>query len=322
MRGPAEMDFAVQLVAVAVLVGCGVGWSLAFRRLARRQPVLVHHPRRPSPWGLIDLALAALLLTAFQMVNLLVLRYGYGIDAVKGWEHLASRDLALVTLAEPVANLAAIAAALAVIGWRTRAGCRDFGISLRHLGQDVGLGLAAFVMLAPPVYAIQRLLVEWFPYRHPLISMLQQHPDTLLRAAVFFSAVVAAPVVEEFFYRVLWQGWLQEVLPRRERFQQLVFGRPPAPLQSPGDDPMSAAMNGADHRSPVTEALAIVASATLFAVMHVSHGPAPIPLFVLALGLGYVYARTGRVLPCIVVHVLLNGCSLVTLLTDLREVAG
>jgi membrane protease YdiL (CAAX protease family) len=319
------MDFAMQLVAVAVLVGCGVGWSLAFRRLARRQPVLVHHPRRPAPWGLIDLALAALLLTAFQMVNLLVLRYGYGIDAVKGWEHLASRDLALVTLAEPVASLAAIATALAVIGWRTRAGCRDFGISLRHLGQDVGLGLAAFVMLAPPVYAIQRLLVEWFPYRHPLISMLQQHPDTLLRAAVFFSAVVAAPVVEEFFYRVLWQGWLQDVLPRRERFQQLVFGTPAAPVPSPGDDASQAGASGAGAMPPpsrAAEALGIVACSTLFAAMHVSHGPAPIPLFVLALGLGYVYARTGRVLPCIVVHVLLNGCSLVALLTDQRGVAG
>jgi len=225
-------------------------------------------------------------------------------------------------LAEPVASLAAIVTALAVIGWRTRAGCRDFGISLRHTGQDLALGLMAFVMLAPPVYAIQRLLVEWFPYRHPLISMLQQHPDTLLRAAVFFSAVVAAPVVEEFFYRVLWQGWLQDVLPRRERFQQLVFGRPPAPItdyRSPITDyrsPVTA------HRSPGAEALAIVACSTLFAVMHVSHGPAPIPLFVLALGLGYVYARTGRVLPCIVVHVLLNGCSLVALLTDLPEVAG
>jgi len=319
------MDFVMQLVAIAVLAGSCAGWGIAFRRLARRQRVLVHHPRRPAPWGLIDLAFAALLLTAFQMVNLLVLRYGYGINTVKGWEHLASRDLALVTLAEPVANLAAVATALAVIGLRTRAGCRDFGISLQHVGRDLGLGLVAFVMLAPPVYAIQWLLVLWFPYHHPLISMLQQHPETLLRTAVFFSAVVAAPVVEEFFYRVLWQGWLQDVLPRRERFQQLVFGRPAAPVQSPGDDPTSAHMNeagDAQPRPPGAEALAIVACSTLFAAMHVSQWPAPIPLFVLALGLGYVFARTGRVLPCIVVHVLLNGCSLAALLMDLHEIGG
>ncbi len=319
------MDFVMQLVAVAVLVGSCAGWGIALRRLVRKQPVLAHHPRRPAPWGLIDLALAALLLMAFQMVSVFVLRHGYGIDPTRGWEHLASRELALVTLAEPVANLAAIVTALAVIGLRTRAGCRDFGISLRHVPQDLWLGLAAFVMLAPPVYAIQRLLVVWFPYRHPLISMLEQHPETLVQAAVFFSAVVAAPIVEEFFYRVLWQGWLQDVLPRRERFQQLVFGSPAPPVQSPGTGPSPAGMNEAGATqppSPAAEALAIVACSTLFAAMHVSHGPAPIPLFVLALGLGYLYARTGRVLPCIVVHVLLNGCSLAVLLMDLRRIAG
>ena len=319
------MDFVMQLAAVAVLVGSCAGWGIALRRLVRKQPVLAHHPRRPATWGLIDLALAALLLMAFQMVSVFVLRHGYGIDPTQGWEHLASRELTLVTLAEPVANLAAIATALVVIGWRTGAGCRAFGISLRHMGHDLWLGLAAFVMLAPPVYAIQSLLVVWFPYRHPLISMLQQHSETRVQVAVFFSAVVAAPIVEEFFYRVLWQGWLQDVLPRLQQFPQLVFGSPVAPIPSSNDRPAPVGASGAEATqppSPAAEALAIVACATLFAAMHVSHGPAPIPLFVLALGLGYLYARTGRVLPCIVVHVLLNGCSLAVLLMDLWRIAG
>jgi len=316
------MDSLVQLAAVAVLAGGCAGWGVAFGRLARKQPVLAHHPGRASPWGLIDLALAAVMLMSFQMVSAFGLRYGYGIDPTRGWEHLSPGEVALATFAQPVANLAGVAAALAVIGLRTRAGRRDFGISLQHVPQDLWLGLAAFVMLAPPVYAIQKLLVAWFPYRHPLISMLQQHPETAVRAAVFFSAVVAAPIVEEFFYRVLWQGWLQEVVPRREQFQQLVFGRPAVPVRSPSDSRSPAAENGvgpSDPPSPAAEAMAIVACSTLFAVMHISHGPAPIPLFVLALGLGYLYARTGRVLPCIVVHVLLNGCSLVMLLMNLHQ---
>jgi membrane protease YdiL (CAAX protease family) len=43
--------------------------------------------------------------------------------------------------------------------------------------------------------------------------------------------------------------------------------------------------------------------------MHLPR-PDPIPLFVLALGLGYLYRQTHRILPCIVVHLLLNACSL------------
>ena len=316
------MDFVRQLVAMAVLVcGCA-GWIEALRRLARMQPVLAYHPRRPAPWGLIDLALAAALLMAFQVANVFVLRHGYGIDLTKGREHLSSHGLALVTFSESVANLAAIAAALAVIGWRTRADCRDLGISVRHVSQDFGLGLVTFVMLAPPVYAIQWLLVAWFPYRHPLTSLLEQHPGKLVLAAVFVSAVVAAPIVEEFFYRVLWQGWLQDVGQRLGHVQQLVFGNPGSPIESPTASPMPTGPNGAAAMGPpsrAAEALAIVMSSTLFAAMHISQGPAPIPLFVLALGLGYVYARTGRILPCIVVHMLLNGCSLITKLVELHE---
>jgi membrane protease YdiL (CAAX protease family) len=247
----------------------------------------------------------------FQMANGLVLRHGCGIDLTQGRERLSSRELALVTFSEPIANLAAIAAALAVVGWRTRADRRDWGLSLRQGGQDVWLGLVAFVMLAPPVYAIQWLLVAWFPYRHPLISMLQQHPETVVQAAVFFSAVVAAPIVEEFFYRVLWQSWLQGVPARLDHVTHLVFGNPAPPA---GSD----AGRAAAPTSLAAETFAIVASSTLFAAMHISQGPAPIPLFVLALGLGYVYARTGRILPCIVIHMLLNGCSLATLLMELE----
>jgi len=36
----------------------------------------------------------------------------------------------------------------------------------------------------------------------------------------------------------------------------------------------------------------ILLSAGLFAALHATHGPDPIPLFLLALGLGYLYQRT------------------------------
>ena len=60
--------------------------------------------------------------------------------------------------------------------------------------------------------------------------------------------------------------------------------------------------------------LASLVSAFVFAILHWGHGPDPIPLFFLALGLGYLYHRTHRIIPCIVVHFLVNGLSMLALL--------
>jgi hypothetical protein len=57
----------------------------------------------------------------------------------------------------------------------------------------------------------------------------------------------------------------------------------------------------------------LLVSSGLFAMAHYNHGPDPIPLFFLAVGLGYLYQRTHRVLPCIVVHFLVNATTMMRL---------
>jgi membrane protease YdiL (CAAX protease family) len=309
------MKLLSELFVVTVIAGSCAGWTLVLRRIAREQPILIRVQRLLAPWGLLDLLLATVLLMTCQLVNAFVLTKEFGVDPTRGWDKLPLSELALVLCCEPAVNLAAITIALAAIGLRTGARLPNFGVSLCHVRQDLWLGTVAFVMLAPPVYGLQRVLTIWFPYDHPLVSVLQKHPQPILHAAVFFSAVVAAPIVEEFFYRVLWQGWLQTFAQRRSDFLQLVLGHTAAPPDS-DDASSSDARNGAaagPHGAFAGDAFAILASSALFASMHISQGAAPVPLFVLALGLGYVYARTGRVLPCIVVHMLLNACSLAML---------
>jgi len=309
------MIFLFQLIILVALVASLAGWGAIFWRIARKQPVLAREARPPVPWGLVDLLLATVLLMTFQLLNAWVLTGMLGIDPARGWENASARDLTLILFCDPVANLAAIATAAAAIALRTRASAADFGISRRSVRQDLWLGTVAFIMLAPLVYGLQRLLVIWFPYEHPLISALENHPGLLVHSAVFFSAVVGAPIVEEFFYRVLWQGGLQAFVPRRGDFWHCVFGSAASPI-APQGRVVASEGNGAlttGHQAPAAEIFAILTSSALFALMHLSHGAAPIPLFVLALGLGFVYARTGRVLPCIVIHVWLNASSLVTL---------
>lgn len=63
----------------------------------------------------------------------------------------------------------------------------------------------------------------------------------------------------------------------------------------------------------------IVLTSVVFAVMHWGQGLAPIPLFFLSLGLGYLYRQTGSLVPPILVHFTLNGFTMcVTLLQFLR----
>lgn len=70
-----------------------------------------------------------------------------------------------------------------------------------------------------------------------------------------------------------------------------------------------------DHSaiSPTPHWWPIPISACIFAAMHAGQGAAPIPLFVLALGLGFVYRQTHRVLPSITVHLLLNATTMLVL---------
>src|SRR5207247_1405255 len=56
--------------------------------------------------------------------------------------------------------------------------------------------------------------------------------------------------------------------------------------------------------------LPIFLSSIIFALMHISHGLAWIPLTLLAFGLGYIYQRTHRILPSITVHFCLNALSM------------
>jgi membrane protease YdiL (CAAX protease family) len=59
---------------------------------------------------------------------------------------------------------------------------------------------------------------------------------------------------------------------------------------------------------------AVLAGAALFAAVHAHVWPSPVPLFVLAVGLGYLYLRTRSLVGPVVVHGLFNAVSAVYLL--------
>lgn len=283
---------------------------------------------------------------------------GNGLTLMAGSED--ERLVELNPLQMFVASLASLVACLISIGWvlfRTDADRgSDLGLTLARAQSDIKLGLVAFVMLAPVVYAIQFVLVLWFPSRHPLTTMFLRNPSWSVFLLAGFAAVLVAPLVEEFLFRVLLQGWLEKVgrqlLPNAVRASGSTPSSPVARHQAslearrgmdreklerpseslavisntgpladrieppPGsslpdsDDPILVTTQTQAHPPPRWP---LIATSLLFAGLHGTHGPDPIPLFVFSIGLGYLYERTHRILPSLILHATLNSTSVAVL---------
>lgn len=359
------------------------------------------------PWGLGDLVGLTLLIVFLQTLAAALLAHRFNLDPTISPTDLPAGPQVYFVAGLAAANLAWTLLALAAMKLVRQASLRELGLQPARWAADIRSGAIAFCMLAPIVYAIQGILVLFWPSRHPLIQMIREDRSPLLVLFVGFAACVAAPIFEEFAFRMFFQGWLQNCMLLSGRGRQAAGSRVQqatagarvwdrvlmglalherrsvnrgtlldesgashvpseegtgeAELTARQTDPRDDSLdergqaNGADRSSPLgylpdtgsmddssytagvpgmlssqgefTEAAAersprlvaipILISSLTFALMHYSHGPDWIPLIVLALGLGYLYQRTQRILPCIVVHALLNSVSFSMLLVEM-----
>lgn len=347
------LNSIIALGILVVLLLSAMAWIVAMRRLSNGKPLLPYEPRRPVTWGLIDLGIAFLILFGTQSAAVGAVCYFYDIELGSSLDpsSLDPSSLAPILLAGTLASLTAAIFTLFFVMLRSRAKWSDLGFDFRSASRDAKTALLAFLMLAPSVYLIQMVLKmlqgmlteEEELTTHPLIESVMENPNLSFFFITGLSAVVVAPVVEEFLFRVLLQGWLERVASHRGETSVLLLGGveessvdailleesnpdeslPNAPAEPADDNPYATPRSlELPVTGPQDEATAenvrprkppfwpILVSALLFAGMHYSHGPDPIALFVLAIGLGYLYQRTHRILPCILVHFLLNACSM------------
>jgi membrane protease YdiL (CAAX protease family) len=327
------MTLREQLITIAVIaaiIASVAVWTVVIGRLRRGEQIMPLEPRRPTPWTIVDLLLAVMANILFGMLGHVLLRDVWRIDVPDDvrtvGDHLIPLQLVYAT-----ATLATLVFAIVLLCLRTKATAADLGVRLDRWRYDLRVGLVGFVALAPPVYALQAALVHFFPTQHPLIDILRERPDTWTVVVLSLSVAVVAPLSEEFFLRVLLQGWLERIMATAAplAFQSTPGGetREPVvanllselegetqsenPYAAPHSPPRSVEYDTSELR--VARAIPIVTSALVFALLHVGHGPAPLPLFFLALGLGYLYQRTHRLWAPVLVHCLLNSSSLVML---------
>ncbi|NIP84877.1 MAG: CPBP family intramembrane metalloprotease [Planctomycetales bacterium] len=304
-------------------------WGHIVWRLAQGRELLAASPRRVVPWRGVHVALAFFVYVIVPSLSLVLVAWRFGVPRL---DELPRDNVQVLIWQLAGGSLLGVVAALLVVTYLKldlSATLADLGWSGRHLPGDIALGLGAFLVIAPPVYVLQYVLVLVYQQLygesalHPLIEVIRAHPTPQMFFWSVVSAVLVAPLVEEFLFRVVLQGWLEKLVAGvrvavrlAQEATQDTSPSPPTPNPShppspPGgtpDPPHRVSPGGGTPQRVVVAPIFI--SSAIFAVFHLEHGPAPIPLFFLALGLGYLYQKTHRILPALVVHTLLNGTSL------------
>jgi membrane protease YdiL (CAAX protease family) len=214
----------------------------------------------------------------------------------------------------------------------------QLGLTTRRLGRNLLLGLAAFLVLAPLVLAVNAL-VEIL-YRRILGGQPQAHPLTLVAGAgltpaewllLVLSGVVTAPVLEEMIFRGLLQRYFAQEWWGGHAAVALAFAvamsscwarvraaaLPAAALNEAGPALFILALVPAYlfvvRRSRTPAGPAIFGTSALFAAIHSSVWPSPVALFVLALGLGILAHRTRSLAGPMLLHGLFNAIACVRL---------
>jgi membrane protease YdiL (CAAX protease family) len=281
---PDDRTVPILATLMGVLAVVAAGGSWAYRRRAGRS-LWAEEPRPVVPWGPASVGGVALLyLTLLSMASSLPDRMLGGAMAGLG-----------------------VAALTPLLLWATSgAQLGDLGLSRRDLGRNVVRGLAACALALPLVYLVQYGAVKiWKPRSHPVeqVVLAARSVRSVLVAAC--GAVVAAPLAEEILFRGVLLGALWKV-----------GSRDPQP--SPG----VVLLAKPSAWSPPTDLAANAVVSLIFAGLHADQWPAPIPLFVLSMGFGEVYRRSGSLVAAIAMHACFNGLSMAVLLVATATKVG
>lgn len=314
------------LLAAGVLL-----WMRFFRGWFLRQaPLLEPRMRIQSPIGLTDVGILFFVWISSQAFGVGVGKFLLKIDIANYSQLPVEQQLKMMTTIS-CCQLVFTMISLGIIALRYGYAPRIFGWQTENILADLKIGVFGFLMIAPIIMTLQALLTQLVEYDHETLSMLSNESSLFAIAATWFSAVLVAPITEEIFFRGILLVWLQRQGTRLLDFgPEQIFGG----WTKYGSELNSDFLTGtesayvpvkvlSDH--PYRKALAwspIVISSFLFAGVHIGQGLAPIPLFLFGLALGYAYRQTGSILPCIVMHFLLNATSMLVYTVSVLTESG
>ena len=316
-------------VFIAFVIGAFSSWIFLIIRAVQGKPILSPEPWKPRVWGFVDILLAALFVVFWQFQSAVIGRnLGFVHEAGEATQSLS---LPLATLS----GLGNVAAMLTICAWifvRHRASMAQLGFGFARWWKHIGIGFIAALASIPFVYALMAAVSVGFDnqYSHPLLDEMKRDGSLPAYLLAVVSAVLIAPLVEEFVFRVLIQGWLQSApfgtiksifLGQREE-SQLAFVATSTDINSTAaaDNPyapLNVTVTTLEQTDSASEAIALtppiwpsIVTGTLFGLVHLGYGLSFIPLIVLGIILGLLYRATHSIWPSLVVHFILNGSSM------------
>ncbi len=201
--------FAFLMLFSLLVVAALTSWVFLIVRVSQGKPVLVVEPWKPRVWGLVDLIVAGAMIFFWQIQFAALGARFLGINR----RELADENslpLTFVTLLG-VGNLVAMLSSILWIAVRHRVTLSQLGFDRKQLGKHLAMGVIAAVAVLPLVYALMAAVSIGLEntYNHPLLDAMKRDGSWKAYLLTVISAALIAPVVEEYLFRVLIQGWLQ-----------------------------------------------------------------------------------------------------------------
>jgi membrane protease YdiL (CAAX protease family) len=276
-----EQQTSPAAAADLVPVALGVAlfaWWLLSTSLGRKA-LADSKPRRNSMIFLLPFLVFFVWLLSTHTLGLLAGLLAAGLEEWKA--------MFLGSLLSTGGSLATIIFVLVVAQVSFVRGLKGFGLRLRTIPKDVihaFLTLAAVWPLVMAMMSLTILVMKHFDQsfvvpQHEALEVITESGSVPLQVLMVVLAVGVAPLVEELMFRGLFQSMIRSYL-----------GRP---------------------------WLAIAITSILFAGIHTNpeHWAA---LFILAMGLGYSYEKSGSLLRPIFMHAMFNGVTIIAALLDSR----
>jgi membrane protease YdiL (CAAX protease family) len=338
------LALAAFLMLFALLVCAAIAsWIFLTVRILQGKPVLTVASWSPRVWGLVDLLFAVVMIFFWQVQSSLVGSRLLGIERGQLKDE-NNMPLSFVTLLG-VGNLFAISSIIVWVVVRHQATLAQLGFSLKNWFTNLRVGAIAAVAVLPVVYALMALVSIGMntTYNHPLLDSMKRDGSLTAYLLAVISAALIAPVVEEFLFRVLLQGWLQSW--QSSTLRAIILGasedkRAVESLQTgtgvalsiPLADGATGAMDATEeipseaetsHPVNATDATPVrqnhpplwpaIATGILFGLAHLGYGLSFIPLIILGIILGLLYRATNSIWPSLIVHCVLNSSSMIAL---------
>ncbi|MFP6750246.1 MAG: type II CAAX endopeptidase family protein [Pirellulaceae bacterium] len=291
------------LISLCICTLLTWGWLL-YRRLTGQRLLPLRPPEETATWGPGHVLLAIISVPLFQIVAYSCIQLvldrpiadlGYTVGQAQ------------VQVAFTSAGVVAAFFSLWFITRTTTQRWRDLGIGIAPLLPAIIMGLLFFLSFAAPSYLLNALLNELDERIHPVVLALRESKDMGYFTYSCVSVVLLSPLYEEIICRLILQGWLQSAF---ARFRSNLIGKTEA------DNDIPASQITLSARPTCWPSILI--SSLFFAILHLEAGLASVgALFLFSVGLGLIYQRSGRLLPCVVMHMALNAFTMLALYLEI-----